>query len=119
MRAEACRKRLPNSVQPGCSLSFVNDVVDSAKDAPSSEVKHVALELAPLEMTLVTPVGAMFSSPGVASHMSTGTFTYFDGRKAGGKMKGTLFVLLLLVEMAPLKYTTPETSAIAGLADPE
>lgn len=50
--------------------------------------------------------------------MSTGTSTNFDGRKAGGKTKATFLVLLLLVEIAPLKYTIPEMSATAGLADP-
>jgi hypothetical protein len=51
--------------------------------------------------------------------MSTGTTTFLAGRKAGGRTKATLLVLLLLVEMAPLKWTIPEMSATAGLAEPE
>src|SRR5712691_10977230 len=117
-RTAAFPKRLPNSVHPGRSLSAVKDVVESANETPSSDVKHVALVFDPPEITWVTPVGAMLSSPPVALHMSTGTLTYFAGRKARGRMKATLLVLPAVVEMAPLKCTIPEMSAIAGLAEP-
>ena len=51
--------------------------------------------------------------------MSTGTLTYFDGRNAGGSTNATLFVLPVLVEIAPLKWTIPEMSATAGVAVPK
>jgi len=82
-------------------------------------VKQVAFEFAPWEITWVTPVGAMASSPLVALHMSTGTVTYLSGRKPGGRTKATLLVLPLLVEMTPLKWTIPEMSATAGVAERE
>jgi hypothetical protein len=61
----------------------------------------------------------MSSSPAVALHISTGTLTNLEGRKPGGRTKGTLLVSLVLAEMAPLKWTIPEMSATAGLAEPE
>jgi len=50
--------------------------------------------------------------------MSTGTLTNLAGRKPGGRTKATLLVSPLLAEMAPLKWTIPEMSATAGLAEP-
>src|SRR5579863_9783499 len=117
-RTAALRKKWSNSVQAGWSFSLVKDDVDSANEAPSSDVKQSALEFAPSEITWVTPSGAMLSSPPVVLHMSTGTLTFFDGRNPTGRTKATLLVLLGSVEIAPLKCTIPEISAIAGVAEP-
>src|SRR5215469_6700132 len=111
-------KKLPNSFQPAWSRNWENEAAEAANEAPSSEVKHVALAFAPSEITWVTPVGAMFSSPGVALHMSTGMLTNLDGRKPRGRTNATSFMSPLLAEMAPLKYTIPEITATAGLAVP-
>ena len=97
---------------------MVNELDDSANEAPSSEVKQVASDCLSPEISWVTPVGATASSPPVPSHMFTGTVTYLAGRKPGGRTKATSLVLPLLVETAPLKWTIPETSATAGLAEP-
>ena len=66
-----CRRA---TVQPFCRVSAVNPAVDSAKEAPSSEVKHWALEkLPPSGSTSTTPLDAMCRRPLVALHRSTGT----------------------------------------------
>src|SRR5690242_13575369 len=86
-------------VQPFWSVRLVNDVADLANWAPSSEVKHWALEKLPSGSTLTTPLGAMSSRPLVALHRSTGTHTFVAGRKACGRVNGT--ELVPLVAMAP------------------
>src|SRR5690348_12375959 len=83
-------------------------------DAPSSEVKHWALEkVPPSASTLTTPLCWMNSRPLVALHKSTGTKTLVPGRKFAGRVNGTEFVPL--VAMAPLRWTIPEMPRTAAL----
>src|SRR6266516_2294606 len=95
-------------VQPFFSVRLVNDVAALANWAPSSEVKHWALEkLLPSACTLTTPLGAMSSRPLVALHRSTGMNTLVAGRNAFGRVNGT--ALVPEVAIAPLKWTITET----------
>src|SRR5258708_28792128 len=104
---------VPNGAlaQPFCRVSPVNPVADSAKEAPSSEVKHWALEKgSPLCCcTVTTPLGAMSRRPFVALHRSTGTKTLVDGRNDAGRTNGS--GLVPDVAMAPLKWTIPPITA--------
>ena len=101
----AAALEVPNGalVQPFCRVSPVNPVADSAKETPSSEVKHWALENgSPLCCsTVTTPLGAMSRRPFVALHRSTGTKTLVDGRNDAGRTNGS--GLVPDVAMAPLK----------------
>src|SRR5215813_8969603 len=61
-------------VQPFCSARPVKPAAVSANDAPSSEVKHCALENVLFSAwTNAAPLGEMLSRPLVALHRSTGT----------------------------------------------
>src|SRR5262249_61274129 len=59
-------------VHPFFSVSAVNEVADLANEAPSSEVKHWALEKL-LASTVTVPLCWMCRRPLVALHRSTGT----------------------------------------------
>src|SRR5262249_8869071 len=88
------------SVQPFLRVRVVNDVFDLANWAPSSEVKHWALEKS-WASTLTTPLGWMTSRPLVALHRSTGTHKLVTEQNAFGKVNGT--ALVPEVAIAPLK----------------
>src|SRR6185312_8588049 len=104
-------------VQPFLRVRVVNDAFDLANLAPSSEVKHWALEkVPPSASTFTTPLGAMSSRPLVALHRSMGINTLVGGRKAFGRVNGTGFVPP--VAIAPLKWTIPETLTTAALDVP-
>src|SRR6266700_7071676 len=104
-------------VQPFFRGRLVNDVADLANCAPSSEVKHWALEkVPPSACTVTTPLGAMNRRPLVALHRSTLTKTLVAGRKAFGSVNGT--GLVPLVAIAPLKWTIPETLTTAAFEVP-
>src|SRR6266704_1101100 len=62
-------------VHPFFRVRLVNDVAALANWAPSSEVKHWALEKFPA-CTVTTPLGAMNRRPLVALHRSTGMKTF-------------------------------------------
>src|SRR5690348_2446776 len=105
-------------VQPFFRVRVVNDVFNLANLAPSSEVKHWALEkVPPSASTLTTPLGAMSRRPLVALHRSTGTKTLVAGRNAFGRVNGT--ALVPEVAIAPLKWTIPETLVTAALDVPK
>src|SRR5713101_891831 len=105
-------------VQPFFRGRLVNDVADLANCAPSSEVKHWALEkVPPSACTVTTPLGAMSSRPLAALHRSTGTKTFLAGRNAAGRVNGT--ALVPEVAIAPLKWTIPETLVTAALEVPK
>src|SRR6266516_6979478 len=105
-------------VQPFFSVRLVNDVAALANWAPSSEVKHWALErLLHSACKLTTPLGAMSSRPLVALHRSTGMNTLVGGRNAFGRVNGT--ALVPEVAIAPLKWTIPETLVTAALEVPK
>src|SRR6266581_4358162 len=95
-------------VHPFFRVRLVNDVAALANWAPSSEVKHWALEKFPA-CTVTTPL--------VAMHRSTGMKTFLAGRKASGRVNGT--ALVPLVAIAPLKWTIPETLVTAALEVPK
>src|SRR5215472_4233397 len=105
-------------VQPFLRVRVVNDVFSLANWAPSSEVKHWALEkFPPSASTVTTPLGWMTSRPLVALHRSTGTNTLVAGRNAFGSVNGT--ALVPEVAIAPLKWTIPETLVTAALDVPK
>src|SRR5690349_14332507 len=105
-------------VQPFVRVRVEKDVFDLANWAPSSEVKHWALEkLLPSASTLTTPLGEILSRPLVALHRSTGTKTLVAGRNAFGRVNGT--ELVPEVAIAPLKWTIPETFVTAALDVPK
>src|SRR6266536_2689642 len=103
-------------VHPFFRVRLVNDVAALANWAPSSEVKHWALEKFPA-CTVTTPLGAMNRRPLVALHRSTGMKTFLAGRKASGRVNGT--ALVPAVAMAPLKVTIPELPCTAALEVPK
>src|SRR5437667_11497561 len=105
-------------VQPFFRVRVVNDVFNLANLAPSSEVKHWALEkVPPSASTLTTPLGAMSRRPLVALHRSTGTKTLVAGRNAAGSVNGT--GLVPPVAMAPLRCMTPPMLRTAALEVPK
>src|SRR6266567_604275 len=105
-------------VQPFFRVRLVKNAGALANEAPSSEVKHWALEkLSPSACTVTTPLGAMNRRPLVALHRSTGMKTFLAGRKASGRVNGT--ALVPLVAIAPLKWTIPETLVTAALEVPK
>src|SRR6266568_4709674 len=106
---------VPNGppVQPFCGVSAVNPAADRPNEAPSSEVKHWALEnVPPSGSTSTTPLGAMCRRPLVALHRSTGTKTLVAGRNDAGRTNGS--GLVPDVAMAPLKWTIPPMMATEG-----
>src|SRR5258708_36365234 len=79
-------------VQPFCSVKAVYPVGEIAKDAPSREVKHCALEKLVSAWTCAFPAVSMTRRPLVAPHMSTGTYTVVEGRNPAGSVKAKALV---------------------------
>src|SRR5262249_9306711 len=100
-------------VQPFCSASAVNALVSCANEAPSSDVKHCALENALSCASIVAaPDGSITRRPLLAPHRSTGTYAVAAGRNSAGRVNASALVPLAI---APLRWTMPPMFATAAL----
>src|SRR5215469_4968627 len=105
----------PNHFQPLRSFSLVNPVLESANEAPSSEVKHTASADACASNNSAVPFAAISRRPGRMWQTSTETMTLARGRKRRGRTKTGLPAP---PESDPIRCTIPEMARARGLRVP-